>query len=140
MTDFTQDRPNIDSTLDSLKSAMTAENDQILEDETLTSPSETLISDEVVEEVFTKEVFDEGEEVFSSEDDNSVETEDEVAPLSGDVFVLTKMIQEDGTILNIDTPNARPEIPNISDEKIEGIAKPIIFEWLERNIHRIVKK
>jgi preprotein translocase subunit SecD len=149
-----QARPNITQTLSSLKSAMTADKDQIIEedyDEKINVELEASVSDEAVEVAAdTLPVHeDETEEVFSSEDHiddaiQEVKSEPVVSnPGNNDVFVLSKMIQEDGSVKNISVETPRPNV-GMSDEKIEVIvreeAKSLLREWIDKNMYHILKK
>jgi len=147
------ERPNIKQALSSLKDAMTAEHDLILDDDCYDDATKfkNSVSDEAVLE---SEDLDFLEEVFSSEDwdfklseekeeDSAIESVFTKDTANDDVFVLTRMIQEDGTILNLDCKTDRPAI-NISDDKIEGIVreevKPLIKDWLDKNMHSVFSK
>jgi hypothetical protein len=147
-------RPDISQTLNSLKSAMTADKDQILEDEYehhLTVELENTVSDETVEvavPLISVTEEDDSEAVFCSETDSDVEEIEESQVLKApkkdnDVFVLSKMIQEDGTVVNLEVAETRPNI-GMSEEKIEGIvreeAKSILKTWIDNNMYHILKK
>lgn len=142
-----QERPNITQTLDSLKLAMNAEEDQILEedyDEHLNVSLETSVSDEAVvsavPEIAEQEEYLEADAVFSSEEDVLKSAPQPTPPTK--IFVLSRMIQEDGTVLNLDVEDSRPNV-SISEDKIETIvreaAKPLIIEWLNKHMHSIAR-
>lgn len=146
-----QERPDIKQTLSSLKQAMTSEDDQILEeldehgDVWKGGVNESLKDVYSVEESsnaesdIEAEIDDEdAEAVFSSEDD----VEEPVINCSNkEVFILNRMIKEDGTVVNLN--KKRPNI-NISNEKIETIvreeAKNLLKDWIDKNMYSILKK
>ncbi|MCT4574640.1 MAG: DUF2497 domain-containing protein [Alphaproteobacteria bacterium] len=146
-----QESPDIKQTLSSLKQAMTSEDDQILEeldehgDVWKGGVNESLKDVYSVEESsnaesdIEAEIDDEdAEAVFSSEDD----VEEPVINCSNkEVFILNRMIKEDGTVVNLN--KKRPNI-NISNEKIETIvreeAKNLLKDWIDKNMYSILKK
>lgn len=151
-----QNRPSIEHTLNSLKSAMNAEEDQIL-DEDYGQNTEFVSSDFESEEkdisVAVKEIMPveesneefHDEEVFSSEEEivaTIVKTENKIISKP---FVLTRMIQKDGTVLNLEShiEEERPAL-SISEQKVDSIvreeAKSLIKDWLDRNMHKFLRK
>ena len=146
---MTQDRPNINSTLNSLKSAMNAEEDQVLEEEyiePLTAELESSVSDNAVEAAVyeVEHVQDDEDAVFSSEDEVLLKKTVKTEPSKPEKpFVLTRMIQDDGSVINLELEeDDRPNI-GMSEEKIEGIvreeAKSILKTWIDNNMYNILK-
>lgn len=145
-----QERPNINNALSSLKSAMFADKDQVLEEDygqNINVELENTVSDEAVEMAIEDTVCfdsDEAVEVYCSNEEDVEIKKQGVSPVKADekVFVLSKMIQEDGSVINLQVEQPRPSI-GISEEKIEGIvreeAKSLLKEWIENNMYNILK-
>jgi len=141
----TDNRPDIKQTIISLREAMNADNDQILEEE-----FEGSIYPNYEEEYCDDEDESDGdvEFVFSSDDilyEEIYENNGKSVNLD-DVFVLSKLIQDDGTILNLKVEQKTYERPSIkiSDDRIEEIireeAKPIIRDWVSKNMPQLFRK
>lgn len=149
-----QERPDIKQTLNSLKQAMTSEDDQVLDEldehgdvwkggvnenlEDVYSAEKTISSQNEIEENIVEDEEEDAEAVFSSEDDIE---EPIVNCKNKEVFILNRMIKEDGTVVNLN--KKRPRV-NISDEKIETIvreeAKSLLKDWIDKNMYSILKK